>query len=110
MTSPAGNETGSGNKVTINLSGTVQKIIRGIDAEDPEKIQIVVRGAEDLYREIRLDNLFHNEEGNFVNLKLGDEVEITIASKKRRHPKLNKRIRDSLLFTRPAVYGESYVR
>jgi hypothetical protein len=41
----------------------VPKIIRGIDAEDPEKIQIVVRGAEDLYLEIRLDNLFHNQEG-----------------------------------------------
>ncbi|HEY2121464.1 MAG TPA: hypothetical protein VGH37_19940 [Candidatus Acidoferrum sp.] len=81
MTSQARNETGSGNRVTINLSGIVQKIIRGMDAEDPGKIQIVVRGAENLYREIRLDNLFHDEEGNFVNLKLGDEVEITIASK-----------------------------
>jgi len=81
MARQARNETGPGNKVSINLSGIVQKIIRGMDAEEPEKIQIVVRGAEDLYREIRLDNLFYDEEGNFVNLKFGDEVEITIASK-----------------------------
>ena len=62
------------------FSGTIQKIIRSVDPTKPDKVQIVVRAADDLYREIRVDNIFQNEDGDLVNLGPGDEVEITIVS------------------------------
>ena len=66
-----------GTKATINLSGLVQEIFRAIEPGEPDKIQILAKGAEDLYREIRVDNLFPDDDGNFVSPKIGDEVEIT---------------------------------
>ncbi|MGB2626731.1 MAG: hypothetical protein WAK20_08065 [Candidatus Acidiferrum sp.] len=68
----------SSNGVTACFSGTIQKIIRSVDPEKPDKVQIVVQGAEDLYREIRVDNIFQREDGDIVNLTPGDEVRITI--------------------------------
>ena len=70
----------SANSASICLSGTIQKLIRALDPDKPDKVQIVVRGADDLYREIRVDNIFQNEEGDLVNLAPGDEVEITVTS------------------------------
>lgn len=66
-------------KVTARLSGRVQKIIRSFEPGHPDKVKIVVNGAEELYREIRVDNTFQGQDGDFVNLKLGEEVEITIS-------------------------------
>ena len=38
------------------LQGTVQKIIKPLDPSQAEKAQIDIQGADDLYREIRIDN------------------------------------------------------
>jgi hypothetical protein len=81
MNSRSKDEKVAGTGVSITLSGIVQKIFPAVEPGGPGKIQIVVRGAEDLYREIRLDNLFHDADGNFANLKPGDELEIIIATK-----------------------------
>ena len=35
-------------------------------------------GAEDLYRELRVDNRLEDADGNTVKLKKGAEVEVTI--------------------------------
>ena len=43
-----------------------------------EKAQIAVEGADDLYREIRLDNTLQDESGKPVALKPGAQVEVTI--------------------------------
>jgi hypothetical protein len=67
-------------KVTVTLPGTVEKIIPPIVPSEPEKAQIAVHGAEDLYREIRVDNTLQDEDGNPVSLKKGAEVEVTIAA------------------------------
>jgi hypothetical protein len=67
-------------KATVTLPGTVDKIIPEIDGCKPEQAQIAVEGAEELYREIRVENTLQNEAGNSVSLKQGAEVEVTIAA------------------------------
>jgi hypothetical protein len=67
-------------KVTMTLPGTVEKIIPPIVPSEPEKAQIAVHGAEELYREIRVENTLQDEDGNPVSLKKGAEVEVTIAA------------------------------
>ncbi len=66
-------------KVAVTLPETVEKIIPSIGPNHPEKAQIAVQGAEDLYREIRVENTLQDDDGNPVSLKLGAEMEVTIA-------------------------------
>jgi uncharacterized protein YfaS (alpha-2-macroglobulin family) len=47
----------------------------------PEKAQIAVEGADDLYREIRIENSLTDENGKKVRLKKGAEVEVTVEVK-----------------------------
>ena len=65
-------------KVSVTLPGTIEKIIPPIAPALPEKAQIRVDGAEDLYQEIRIENKLQDEAGNPVALKKGAEVEVTI--------------------------------
>jgi len=65
-------------KPSTTLPGTVEKIIQPPDPSDPEKAQIGIEGAEDLYREIRIDNTLKNREGQEVALKQGAQVEVTV--------------------------------
>ena len=67
-------------KATVTLPGTVEKIIHSIDPDEPDTAQIAVEGAEELYREIRIENTLQDEAGNEVCLKRGAEVEVTIAA------------------------------
>jgi len=67
-------------KATVTLPATVEKIIHSIDPDVPDKAQIAVEGAEELYREIRIENTLQDEKGNEVCLKKGAEVEVTIAA------------------------------
>src|SRR5580704_3153943 len=67
-------------KATVTVPGTVEKIIHSIDPDEPDKAQIAVEGAEELYREIRIDNTLQDESGNEVCLRKGAEVEVTIAA------------------------------
>jgi hypothetical protein len=69
-------------KPAVTLPGTVEKIIPPLTSNDPEKAQIAVEGAEDLYREIRVENTFQDAAGNDVQLKLGAQVEVTIEADK----------------------------
>jgi hypothetical protein len=43
-------------KVAVTLPGTVEKFIPSIGNVVPEKAHIQVEGADDLYREVRIDN------------------------------------------------------
>jgi hypothetical protein len=65
-------------KVAVTLPGTVKKIIPPIHPSMPEKAEISVEGADDLYREIRIENTLSGESGNEVSLKPGAEVDVTI--------------------------------
>ncbi len=66
-------------KPSVTLPGTVEKVIPAIPAaEQPEKAQISVDGADELYREIRVENALEDEKGKKVQLKEGDKVDVTI--------------------------------
>jgi hypothetical protein len=63
---------------SVTMTGTVEKIVPALGDQVPEKAQIRVEGADELYREIRIENTLTDEAGKKVNLKKGAEVEVTI--------------------------------
>jgi hypothetical protein len=65
-------------KPSTTLPGTVERIIKPLSADDPEKAQIAIEGADDLYREIRIENTLTDENGDKVRLKQGADVEVTV--------------------------------
>ncbi len=65
-------------KPSVTLPGTVEKIIPPPHPSQPEKAQIGVEGADDLYREIRVENTLQDKNGKPVALKPGSKVEVTI--------------------------------
>ena len=65
-------------KPSTTLPGTVEKIIKPIDPSEPEKAQITIEGAEDLYREIRVKNTLKDEKGEEVTINEGASVDVTI--------------------------------
>jgi hypothetical protein len=58
----------------------VEKIIPSSHPEQTEKAQIGIEGADDLYREIRVENTLQDENGDEVSLKPGAQVDVTIAA------------------------------
>ncbi len=60
------------------LPGTVEKIIKSPFPTEPDKAQIAIEGADHLYKEIRIENIFTDEHGNQVQLKPGAEVQVTV--------------------------------
>jgi len=67
-------------KPSTTLPATVEKIIKPIVPAEPERAQIVVHGADHLYKELRIENNLTDENGDKVRLKPGAEVEVTIAA------------------------------
>lgn len=65
-------------KSSTTRPGVVEKIIKPVVPEDPEKAQIAVEGADHLYREIRIENTLIDEKGKEVKLKEGAEVEVIV--------------------------------
>ena len=65
-------------KPSVTLPGTVEKIIPPLDPSQAEKAQIGIDGADDLYREIRVENTLQDENGKAVALKQGAKVDVTI--------------------------------
>ena len=68
----------SPDKAAVTLIGTVEKIIPPMHPSDAEKAQIAVEGADELYREIRVENILQDEHGKAVALKPGAQVDVTI--------------------------------
>ena len=63
--------------------GVVQKIIKSPFPEIPEKAEIAVEEADDLYREIRIENTLEDGDGNKVALKPNAEVDIVVEADKK---------------------------
>lgn len=59
------------------MRGTVEKVVKPVNG-DPEKAQIHVTEAEELYREIRVENELTDSNGNKAKLKPGAEVNVVI--------------------------------
>ena len=60
------------------MRGTVEKVIKPIGPREPEKAQIDIQEADDLYREIRVENLLTDENGEKASLKQGAKVDVVI--------------------------------
>ena len=60
------------------LQGTVQKVIKPVNPSEPETAQIDIHEAEDLYREIRIENVVTDEKGEKARLKPGAEVDVIV--------------------------------
>jgi hypothetical protein len=58
--------------------GTVKKIIKPLDPRLPEKAEVEVHEADELYKEIRIDNELEDEHGKKVKLKKDAPVDITV--------------------------------
>ena len=63
---------------SVTLPGTVEQIIPSPYPGIPEKAQIAIEGADDLYQEIRIDNTLTDKHGDKVRLKEGADVEVTV--------------------------------
>jgi hypothetical protein len=65
-------------KPSVTLPGTVEKIIESPHPSIPEKAEIAVEGADELYQEIRIDNTLTDKHGDKVQLKEGAHVAVTV--------------------------------
>jgi len=65
-------------KPSVTLLGTVEKIIESPHPSMPEKAQISVEGADELYQEIRIENTLTDDSGGELQLKEGAHVEVTV--------------------------------
>ncbi len=65
------------NEASVTLTATVQKIIPA-RLHQPEKAEIAVDGAEELYSEIRVENKLTDKCGEEVKLKEGAQVEVKV--------------------------------
>ncbi len=60
------------------LRGTVEKIIKPLAPSQPEKAQIGIDEADDLYREIRVENVVTDENGQKERLAAGTRVDVIV--------------------------------
>ncbi len=68
-------------KPSVTLPGKVEKVIK-LAADEPEKAQIAIEGADPLYREIRIENTLKDADGQKVRLKQDEEVDVTVEADK----------------------------
>lgn len=78
MTNQTATDHDDAGKPSLTLPGTVEKIIPSTHPSEPEKAQIGVEGADELYREIRVENTLQDQNGKAVALKPGAKVDVTI--------------------------------
>ena len=60
------------------LRGTVEKVIKPLTPREPEKAEISIAEGDDLYREIRVDNVMTDEKGEKARLKPGAKVDVVV--------------------------------
>lgn len=72
--------------------GRVRKVIKPLHRGMPEKVQIEVDGADELYRDLRIENAMQDGNGNKTKLTEEMPVEVVIeASDHRAAPPKHKR-------------------
>jgi hypothetical protein len=71
-------EAGMTKKPRTIKHGRVKKIIESPCPSVPEKAEIEVHGADELYKEIRIENELEDEHGKKTKLKEDTNVDITV--------------------------------
>jgi uncharacterized protein YfaS (alpha-2-macroglobulin family) len=70
---------------STTMPGKVNKIISSPHTSQPEKVQIAVDGADQRYRNLRIENSLTDEHGDDVKLKKGAHVDVTVTAKAGSH-------------------------
>jgi hypothetical protein len=65
---------------STTLPGTVDKIIPASHSSQSERAQIAVEGADRPHRDLRIENILTDENGDDVRLKKGAHVEVTVSA------------------------------
>jgi len=65
-------------KSKTKKAGTVRKVLKPMHPSIAEKAEIEIHDADDLYKEIRIENKLVDSKGKNVKLKPGSEVDVTI--------------------------------
>jgi hypothetical protein len=65
------------NRPWKTLAAVVNKVVKSVLPDEPDKVEISISGAEHLFREIRIENRFTNVEGRLVALTSGVHVDVT---------------------------------
>jgi hypothetical protein len=60
------------------LGAVVQKIIKPVHPDQVEKVEIAIPAADDLFRQIRIENELTDTDGQLVALKNGAQVDVTM--------------------------------
>lgn len=60
------------------LRGSVKKLIKSPFPSEPEKAEIVIHEADELYKEIRIENVVTDESGGKDKLKEGEQVDLVV--------------------------------
>jgi hypothetical protein len=60
------------------LNGTVKRIIKPYSPHEPEKAEVDIHEADPLYREIRVENVVTDENGEKRQLRQGAKVDVII--------------------------------
>jgi hypothetical protein len=71
-------EKSKNDKPSVTLPATVEHIIPSPYPGMPEKAQIAIEKADDLYQQIRIENTLTDKHGLKVGLKKGADVEVTV--------------------------------
>jgi hypothetical protein len=66
---------------SATMPGTVERIIQSLGPSQSEKAEIAVDGADDHYRDLRIENTLTDENGDEVRLKKGAHVQVTVTAK-----------------------------
>lgn len=60
------------------MRGVVRKVIKPAVTGDGEKAEIAIDEADDLYKEIRIENSLIDDKGEKKTLKPGEEVDVIV--------------------------------
>ena len=60
---------------------SLPRTVASLRTIQPEKEQIAVAGADDRYRDLRIENTLTDRNGNEVRLKKGGHIEVTVTAK-----------------------------
>jgi hypothetical protein len=55
----------------------VKKIVKPVFPGEPDKVEISISAADDLFREIRIENRLNDADGQVLALKNGVQVDVT---------------------------------
>jgi hypothetical protein len=76
------------------VAGLVTKVVKSVHPTEPEKVEISIEAADELFREIRIENRLTNMAGEAVRLKEGARLDVTFEAETKEN--VEAKVTDSL--------------